>query len=50
MFVLCCAADCFVLRGVLTSREIAPEQFRRGYFERFGSEVGLALDNAARPR
>ena len=47
--VLCCAADGFVLRGVLTSREIAPEQFRRGYFERFGGEVGLAVDNAVRP-
>ena len=49
MFVLCCAADGFVLRGVLTSREIGREQFRRGYFERFGSEVGLALDDAVRP-
>ncbi len=48
-FVLCCAADGFVLRGVLTSREIAGEQFRRGYFERFGDEVGLALDTAVRP-
>jgi hypothetical protein len=47
-FVVCCAADGFVLRGVLTSRDIAPEQFRRGYFERFGSEVGLTLDNAVR--
>jgi len=48
-FVLCCAADGFVLRGVLTSREVAREQFRRGYFERFGDEVGLALDDAVRP-
>ena len=47
-FVVCCVADGFVLRGVLTSRDIAPEQFRRGYFERFGGEVGLALDKAVR--
>jgi hypothetical protein len=49
-FVLCCAADGFVLRGVLTNREVARGQFRRGYFERFGRDVGLALDNAARPQ
>jgi hypothetical protein len=48
-FVLCCVADAFVLRGVLTSREVVREQFRRGYFERFGDEVGLALDDAVRP-
>ncbi len=48
-FLLCCAADGFVLRGVLTSHDIASEQFRRGYFERFGGEVGLALDRAVRP-
>ena len=48
-FVLFCAADGFVLRGLVTSREVAREQFRRGYFERFGGEVGLALDDAVRP-
>jgi hypothetical protein len=48
-FVLCCAADGFVLRGVLTSRDVARQQFRRGYFERFSDEVGLALDTAVRP-
>ncbi len=48
-FLLCGLADSFVLRGVLAGREVAREQFRRGYFEPFGHEVGLALDAAIRP-
>lgn len=42
-------ADAFVLRPTWTGREIAEGQFRRGYFEQFGGDVGLALDNVIRP-
>ncbi len=49
LFVLCCAADAFVVRAMWTGRQIAEGQIRRGYFERFDGEVGLAVDNAIRP-
>src|SRR6185369_15027565 len=49
VLILCCAADAFVLSPLWTGRQLAEGQFRRGYFERFGSEVGLALDTAIRP-
>ena len=49
VFAICCAADAFVLRTVWTGREITLGQFRRGYFERFGDEVGLAVDDDVRP-
>lgn len=49
VFVFCCAADAFVLGPLWTGRQLAEGQFRRGYFERFGSEVGLAMDTAIRP-
>src|SRR5690242_12907265 len=49
VFILCCAADAFVLSPLWTGRQLAEGQFRRGYFERFGSEVGLAMDTAIRP-
>jgi hypothetical protein len=44
VFALCCAADAFVLRTTWTGRQVAEGQFRRGYFERFGNEVGLSID------
>jgi hypothetical protein len=49
LFVLCCAADLFVLRPVWFEREIPSGQFRRGYFELLDERIGIALDNAIRP-
>lgn len=49
VFVLCCLADLFVLRTVWTGRQTGDGQFRRGYFERFGGEVGLAMDDDVKP-
>lgn len=49
VFVLCCAADLFVLRPVWLEHQIAAGQFRRGYFEQFRDAVGLAVDDAVRP-
>lgn len=49
VFAICCVADAFVLRPAWTGRQIADGQFRRGYFERFGDSVGLAMDNDVRP-
>ena len=46
IFALCFAADAWVLRHSWTGRQVNPGQFRRGYFERFDAEVGLAVDNA----
>jgi hypothetical protein len=48
LFAVCCIADAFVLRTAWTGREIAPGQFRRGYFETFDGSVGLAVDDAIR--
>ncbi|MBI3784168.1 MAG: hypothetical protein HY270_12295 [Deltaproteobacteria bacterium] len=45
VLVACCATDAFVLRSTWASLETAPGQLRRGYFERFGDEVGLAIDD-----
>jgi hypothetical protein len=49
VLALCCAADAWVLRTTWTGLQIAPGQFRRGYFESFGNEVGLAIDTAVSP-
>jgi hypothetical protein len=49
VFAFCCLADVFVLRIIWARSDIAEGQFRRGYFEEFGSEVGFAMDSAVRP-
>jgi len=49
LFAFCFLADAFVLRSGWTGTQVAAGQFRRGYFERFGERVGLALDAAIRP-
>src|SRR5258706_1063308 len=49
VFIFCCAADASVLSPLWPGRQLAEGQFRRGYFERLGSEVGLAMDAAIRP-
>ena len=48
LFACCVGADLFALRAFWTRRTITPGQFRRGYFERFGQEVGLAVADATR--
>jgi hypothetical protein len=49
LFLLCCAADAFVLRSAWLARDVASGQFRRGYFESLDGTVGLTLDGAVRP-
>jgi len=49
VFVLCCAADAFVLRTVWIGKQPALGQFGRGYFETFADGVSLAIDGAIRP-
>jgi hypothetical protein len=48
VFVLCCAADAFVVHTAWTGTQVVEGQFRRGYFERF-DQIGLALDEVIRP-
>lgn len=50
VFALCCVVDLLVLRPVWLDRQVTEGQFRRGYFERFGSVIGLAVDGAVRPQ
>lgn len=49
VLAFCCAADLFVVHTAWTGRQIVEGQFRRGYFERFGDEISLAVDDAIRP-
>jgi hypothetical protein len=48
VLALCCIADLVVVRPAWTGRRIVEGQVRRGYFERFGDAVGLAVDDAIR--
>ncbi len=49
VFLACFAADLFVLRTIWTKLQIGDGQFRRGYFERFDGEIGLAMDDQIKP-
>jgi hypothetical protein len=49
VFALCCAADVFVTRPLWLRTDVAEGQFRRGYFERLGDEISLAVDGEVRP-
>jgi len=44
LFLLCSLADGFAIRRMWIRDEIAFGQIRTGYFEAFGTEVGLAMD------
>ena len=44
LFLLCALADGFAIRRMWIRHDIAFGQIRSGYFETFGSEVGLAMD------
>ncbi len=49
LFALCCLADLSVVRRVAPTPPLTEGQFRRGYFEDWQGEVGLAADGAVRP-